>query len=268
MRYEHKSGHRRRGPDRHHGQGQGRGEYGEGYEAPYSGGFRGYGMGYSGGALQSRGSFHAGQLRSGTNPDDAFEFEWGDGYVGGRGYGGTNYDLEHGYQIGATGRRYGQPHRPEPGSEHRTSTSPPTRGGYEWSEYRRATGEPYGPARYGYGPYHERLRRRHRPDDEIRDDVEDALFYDTWVDADRIRVEVEDGVVTLSGTLKSYHEVRYANDDVWDVDGVRGVMSELQVDESLDEDAREVELEAAEVAEVAEALDGETEMIEAEQAAD
>ncbi|HEX8361419.1 MAG TPA: BON domain-containing protein [Longimicrobium sp.] len=87
----------------------------------------------------------------------------------------------------------------------------------------------YGPARYGLGPYHQRLRKRQRPDAELKTDVEDALFYDTWVDAEAITVEVSNGVVTLRGELPDFDEIRYATDDAWDVDGVRGVRSELRV---------------------------------------
>jgi hypothetical protein len=89
----------------------------------------------------------------------------------------------------------------------------------------------YGPSRYGLGPYHERLRKRRRSDAELREQVEEALFYDTWVDAEAVTVEVKDGVVTLSGELPSYEEVRYATDDAWDVDGVVGVRSDLTVRE-------------------------------------
>jgi hypothetical protein len=89
----------------------------------------------------------------------------------------------------------------------------------------------YGPARYGLGPYHDRLRRRRRDDSELKQEIEEALFYDTWVDADAITIEVQDGIVTLRGELPSYEEVRYATDDAWDVDGVRGVRSELSVGE-------------------------------------
>jgi hypothetical protein len=89
----------------------------------------------------------------------------------------------------------------------------------------------YGPGRYGLGPYHERLRKRRRPDDELKEEVEEALFYDTWVDAEAISVEVKDGVVTLKGELPSYEEIRYATDDAWDVDGVVGVRSELGIRE-------------------------------------
>lgn len=91
------------------------------------------------------------------------------------------------------------------------------------------TGPVHGPARYGLGPYHHRLRTRRRPDEDVRKDVEDALFYDTWVDAESITVEVKEGVVTLKGELPDYHEVRYATDDTWDVDGVRGVHCHLTV---------------------------------------
>src|SRR5690606_13097933 len=210
---------------------QGRGEYGEAYEAPYRAGFHGYGMGYSGGALRSRGSFQAGQLRSGQNPADEFEFQWGEGYVGGRGYGGTNYDYEHGYLTGGTPRYGYRP--PDQVPPPRRESSPATRGGYSWSEelasQARHGGELHGPARYGYGPYYERLQRQRRSDEEIRADVEEALFYDTWVDADRIEVSVENGIVTLRGTLPNYDEIRYATDDAWDVDGVRGVRTELKV---------------------------------------
>jgi len=100
-------------------------------------------------------------------------------------------------------------------------------GGGEWE-----SGPVHGPARYGLGPYHQRLRSRRRPDDEVRREVEDALFYDTWVDAEAIAVEVRDGVVTLRGELPDYNEVRYATDDAWDVDGVRGVHCHLTVNGS------------------------------------
>ena len=89
-----------------------------------------------------------------------------------------------------------------------------------------------GPARYGLGPYYRRLMERRRPDDELRQEVEEALFYDTWVDAKAITVEVSDGVVVLRGELPDHEEVRYATDDAWDVEGVRGVRSELRVNPS------------------------------------
>lgn len=113
------------------------------------------------------------------------------------------------------------------------------RGRYDMPEYRPTSGydfdvqgyggQVYGPERYGLGPYYERLRQKRRSDDELRDDVREALFYDTWVDAEAIEVSVQEGVITLSGELPSYEEIRYATDDAWDVDGVVGVRSELKL---------------------------------------
>jgi hypothetical protein len=116
---------------------------------------------------------------------------------------------------------YGGDYRPHPA---RFDAEPVFDGNGEWE-----SGPVFGPARYGLGPYHARLRSRRRPDDEVRKDVEDALFYDTWVDAEAITVEVKDGIVTLKGELPDYQEVRYATDDSWDVDGVRGVHCQLTV---------------------------------------
>jgi len=210
---------------RREGEGVGR----RGSYSPYDSTFHGYSMGYGGGTLRSRGSYEAGQVRSGLNPRDEFEFRWGEGYVGGRGYGGTNYDLTHGYRVGGIPRYYRARSERAPAQTTTPFSSPAARGGYAWGEEAQALSELYGPARYGYGPYYERLRRRRRSDEEIKADVEDALFYDTWVDADRITVEVEDGIVTLRGTLPNFDEVRFATDDAWDVDGVRGVRSEFEV---------------------------------------
>jgi hypothetical protein len=100
-------------------------------------------------------------------------------------------------------------------------------GGGDWDN--PGSGTLYGPSRYGLGPYFQRLLNRRRPDDELKEEVEEALFYDSWVDAEAITVDVEDGVVTLRGELPNYEEIRYAIDDAWDVDGVRGVRAELQV---------------------------------------
>ncbi|HYJ78993.1 MAG TPA: BON domain-containing protein [Longimicrobiaceae bacterium] len=128
--------------------------------------------------------------------------------------------------------RYDEAHRPE-----REMHGPPGRGGGPGFPERDrydgpAEGPVYGPARYGLGPYYRRLQSRRRPDAELQHDVQEALFYDTWVDAEAIEVEVSDGVVTLRGALPDHDEVRYATDDAWDVDGVRGVRAELHVDSS------------------------------------
>lgn len=85
------------------------------------------------------------------------------------------------------------------------------------------------PAPPGLGPYHQRLRRRSRPDHWIRADVEEALFLDTWVDADRITVEVDRGDVTLIGTLADREEIRSAVRTTKAVPGVERVRNLLEV---------------------------------------
>jgi hypothetical protein len=66
-------------------------------------------------------------------------------------------------------------------------------------------------------------------DDEILDAVRRRLYEDVWVDIDRIDVEVEDGVVTLRGEVDDFMEARYAWDDAWETQGVRGVLNHLTV---------------------------------------
>jgi BON domain len=144
---------------------------------------------------------------------------------GQRGYGGYRFGPDPGY---------GGDFRPHPGmGGHIDRQRMPEDGinGPDESFRAWAGGDEavYGPARYGLGPYHDRLHRRRRPDGELKTEVEEALFYDTWVDADAIQVDVKDGIVTLRGELPDYEEIRYATDDAWDVDGVRGVRTELTV---------------------------------------
>lgn len=66
-------------------------------------------------------------------------------------------------------------------------------------------------------------------DDQILDAVRRKLYEDVWLDVDRIDVEVEDGVVTLRGEVDDFMEVRYAWDDAWETEGVRGVVVQLNV---------------------------------------
>jgi|GEM_PF-2247308 len=80
------------------------------------------------------------------------------------------------------------------------------------------------------GPYWQRLQRRERPDRWIQAEIEETLFFDTWVDANRITVEVRKGVATLIGTLQSRHEVDLALDDARRVPGVRQLRNHLEIE--------------------------------------
>ena len=166
-----------------------------------------------------------------------------DGPPPGRGGHGPERGYEHGGPggyggYGGYGRPggYGADFRPHPGwgggMNRERMPGDGWTGVEEPEEMEAAWGQDapvYGPARYGLGPYHQRLHSRRRPDDELKEEVQEALFYDTWVDAEAITVQVSDGIVTLTGELPDYEEVRYATDDAWDVDGVRGVRTQLTV---------------------------------------
>jgi osmotically-inducible protein OsmY len=71
-----------------------------------------------------------------------------------------------------------------------------------------------------------------RPDDDIRSDVESALFYDEFVNPLDIKVTVQRGSVTLTGTVNSERTKRRAGEDAWRVAGVRNVMNDLAAIES------------------------------------
>lgn len=81
---------------------------------------------------------------------------------------------------------------------------------------------------------------RQMSDDEIREAVLENLFQDTWVDPERINVEVDRGVVTLSGEVHDFMEARYAWDDAWEAPGVRGVINNLTVRTDRPQEAMEL----------------------------
>ncbi len=69
----------------------------------------------------------------------------------------------------------------------------------------------------------------HKPNDLLELDVKDELDWDPMLDDTRIVVEADDGRVTLTGTVPSYHDATRATDDAWTVGGVRDVDNELFV---------------------------------------
>jgi hypothetical protein len=66
-------------------------------------------------------------------------------------------------------------------------------------------------------------------DEEIRNWVRQRMFEDFWLDARYVEIEVVDRVVTLTGSVRTHLEGRYAWDDAWETEGVRGVVSEIEV---------------------------------------
>ncbi len=158
----------------------------------------------------------------------AFNQDYGRDYV----FGGSRGGASRGYLRGR-GTEYGADYG---------ITGPGAYGG----DYDRQLGRPRGPMgnadfagrpdrHYGRTPVdrwpaHQSARPDARMDDEdVRESVRENLFQDTFVDPERIDVEVERGVVTLRGEVDDFLQARYAWDDAWESPGVRGVINNLTV---------------------------------------
>jgi osmotically-inducible protein OsmY len=67
-------------------------------------------------------------------------------------------------------------------------------------------------------------------DEEIRADIRNQLEWDYRVDENDVRVSVDDGVATLSGTVETYSASEAAEADAWSVTGVVDVENNITVD--------------------------------------
>jgi hypothetical protein len=199
------------GPQRGGGRGSmgGGGPWGASFGAPRQGGPYRYDRGIYGGSYPTFGGIPGGGRRG---------MYYGGGYGGqgggrspGRGQGGWVYDDEF-----AT-----EPFLPE-------------------SAYRRHPAYERPPRSQGWtGVGSNQLFEVGMEDDEIRQAVRENLYQDSHLDADRIEVDVNGGVVTLTGEVDDYLEARYAWDDTWDTPGVRGVVNHLAVRTDLPADENE-----------------------------
>ena len=68
-----------------------------------------------------------------------------------------------------------------------------------------------------------------RADYDIKRDVEDELRSDPDIDATDVAVAVKDGVVTLTGFVRSFRQKRKAGEDVKRVAGVVGLVNDIEV---------------------------------------
>ena len=91
------------------------------------------------------------------------------------------------------------------------------------------------PSASGRGPHSGRGPEGYsRSADRITEDVNEALTHHGGVDASRIRVSVEDGEVTLEGTVTSRREKRMAEDAAEGARGVRDVHNRLRLSADSD----------------------------------
>ena len=200
----------------------GTGNYGGygGSGGTYQGG-RGYGGGYQGGG-------HEGGQR------------FGRAYQGGQGRWG-----QAGMQYSQGG--YGWPERGRYGeSDYGSHGSGRPSGGRAYGDYRGSpsgySGEDYGGSgsssqgrgqwsqEQDYGQYRGRGPRGYkRSDDRIREEVCDCLTDDDRLDASNVEVAVKDGEVTLTGSVSSRNDKRWAESLAERISGVKEVQNTLRV---------------------------------------
>ncbi|NNE43453.1 MAG: BON domain-containing protein [Gemmatimonadetes bacterium] len=87
---------------------------------------------------------------------------------------------------------------------------------------------------------------RPRADEAVRDDVVAALLMDPAADSYEIGVDVEDGHVTLTGTVQSWKERELSETVARSVRGVTGVTDEIRVDYGADRPDLEIQTDIAE----------------------
>lgn len=71
-----------------------------------------------------------------------------------------------------------------------------------------------------------------KPDWSIRDSVEDHLFWSPFVDADEVKVSVQNGIVTLAGTVETWGERSAASRSAWE-GGAKDVVNKLDVSHEI-----------------------------------
>jgi osmotically-inducible protein OsmY len=89
----------------------------------------------------------------------------------------------------------------------------------------------YEPRVYDYWPYDYpwyRVRPLQRSDADVKDEIEDEMFWSPFVDANQVRVRVDAGVATLEGKVDDYAEMRAAVENAFE-GGATSVNNRLRV---------------------------------------
>ncbi len=87
----------------------------------------------------------------------------------------------------------------------------------------------------GYGP-----SDWQRSDENIREDVNERLTLHGHLDARQVHVQVDNGVVTLTGNVPSRREKRLAEDIVDSVNGVQDVQNQLHIENKNQQGQRQL----------------------------
>lgn len=147
-------------------------------------------------------------------------------YDEGQQYGGQGNFQSGGNYYGSdyNDRNSGRGHNEERSWWNRTSDEVSSWFGDEDAERRRERDRNQSGRYRGKGP-----RNYNRSDDRIKEDVNDRLSDDPFVDASEIEVTVSSGEVTLTGTVDHRSSKRRAEDLAESVSGVKNVENRLRV---------------------------------------
>lgn len=217
--------------NQHHGfaESQGQGQFGSGQQPGWQGG--GYGPQQGGewnrmGRYGEEGWQGGGQGRFGQGGN--YRMDRDDGRQGG-GFGTPYVGEQGGWGSGSGGSSYGNPGYggsfgqqgggQQRGFWDRASDEVSAWFGDDQARRRREMDEHRGRGPRGYT----------RSDERIREDVNDRLTDDGWLDASDIEVDVSGSEVTLTGQVASREEKRRAEDIADAVSGVKHVQNNLRV---------------------------------------
>jgi len=187
------------------------------------------GRGYERGGQATRGGYGAqGYGQSGAQ-DDRWQAYGSQGYGSGQAYGGRGYGRQAYEDQGYGGQTYGRGQEPGRGGQGEfIGRNEPVR--------RVTEGEADHPGMWshlGHGEHRGRGPKNYtRSDDRIREDVNDRLSDDAWLDATEIEVTVSVCEVTLNGTVNSRDDRRRAEDLAEQVSGVKHVQNNLRVEQN------------------------------------
>lgn len=117
---------------------------------------------------------------------------------------------------------------------------------YDRNRYNRERENNYRPAT-NYGSFYSETdhtgrgpKGYTRSDSRIEEDVNETLEFDRHIDASEIEVKVDNGIVTLSGSVDSRHAKRHAEDIIENIKGVKDVRNQITIDQSLFQKAKEL----------------------------
>ena len=211
--------------DREYDQGQGRryDRYGGGYDPDSE--RPGRASDYRGGYRPSDQEISRGRARYGS-----------DEMTGRRDYAGRYGGHESDYTAGGRSGERGYPENQERGWWERASDEVASWFGDDEAARRRRRDE----VRRGGGMAGRGPKNYRRSDERVREEINDRLTEDDYVDASDIEVSVEDGVITLSGTVSSLLQKRRAAYIAERVSGTHDVLNEIRVRREAQTETRTV----------------------------